>query len=200
MKKKHLDLGCGLKPRNPYGAQSSYGCDLRDIDIDVEKIGFDYKKVNLVIEPIPYPDNFFNSVSAFDFFEHVPRQLILPNGQAINPFINLMNEIHRVLVPDGKLLALTPAYPHAAAFSDPTHVNFITKDTHRYFVGVEPAGSMYGFKGAFDEIQVRWEASANAYNFNQSNWRKSIRRLHRRLTTGGLSHLLWELAALKTGN
>lgn len=199
MTKKHLDLGCGLKPRNPYGAKFTFGCDLRNIDVHVEKIGFDYKKVNLVIEPIPYPDNFFDSVSAYDFFEHIPRQLILPNGQAINPFINLMSEIHRVLVPGGKLLALTPAYPHPAAFSDPTHVNFITESTHQYFVGIEPAGAMYGFKGAFDMVQIRWEASANAYSLDQPNWRKSLRRLNRRLKSGGLSHLLWELAAIKNG-
>lgn len=199
MTKKHLDLGCGLKPRNPYGAKFTFGCDLRNIDVHVEKIGFDYKKVNLVIEPIPYPDNFFDSVSAYDFFEHIPRQLILPNGQAINPFINLMSEIHRVLVPGGKLLALTPAYPHPAAFSDPTHVNFITESTHQYFIGIEPAGAMYGFKGAFDMVQIRWEASANAYSLDQPNWRKSLRRLNRRLKSGGLSHLLWELAAIKNG-
>jgi len=78
--KKHLDLGCGLKPRNPYFAESTFGCDIRDIDSDVEKIGFDYKKVNLVMEPIPYPDNFFDSVSAYDFLEHVPRQMMLPTG------------------------------------------------------------------------------------------------------------------------
>lgn len=197
MSKKHLDLGCGLQPRNPYAAEATFGCDIRDIDVDVEKIGFDYKKVNLVLEPIPYPDHFFDSVSAFDFFEHVPRQIILPSGVASNPFINLMNEIHRVLKPGGRLLALTPAVPHLAAFSDPTHVNFITADTHLYFTGDNPAGAMYGFQGAFDVVQVHWEASANAYRLNQPGWRKSIRRWHRRLVTGGLSHLMWELTARK---
>lgn len=195
--KKHLDLGCGLKPRNPYGASSTYGCDIRDITAGVEEIGFNYKKVNLVMEPIPYPDNFFDSVSAYDFFEHVPRQVVLSGGQVINPFICLMNEIHRVLIPGGKLLALTPAFPHPAVFTDPTHVNFITEDTHEYFVGGEPAGAMYGFKGAFDVIQVRWEASTNAYDPDQPNWRKALRRLHRRVAAGGLSHMMWELSAVK---
>lgn len=197
--RKHLDLGCGLKPRNPYFAESTFGCDIRDIDSDVEKIGFDYKKVNLVFEPIPYPDNFFDSVSAYDFLEHVPRQILLPNGSACNPFIDLMSEIHRVLVPGGRFLALTPAYPHISAFTDPTHVNFITKDTHEYFTGPNPSGAMYGFKGAFDVVQVRWEASSNAYNLNQPSWRKTIRRLHRQLFAGGLSHLLWEFSANKQG-
>jgi len=102
MTRKHLDLGCGLKLRNPYAAELTFGCDIRDIDAGVKGIGFDYKKVNLVMEPIPYPDNYFDSVSAYDFFEHVPRQVVLPNSEAVNPFINLMNEIHRVLVPGGR--------------------------------------------------------------------------------------------------
>lgn len=65
---KHLDLGCGISPRNPYAADSAFGCDIRDIDFALEKIAFEYKKVNLVVDPIPYPDNFFDSVSAYDFF------------------------------------------------------------------------------------------------------------------------------------
>jgi hypothetical protein len=64
---KHLDLGCGISPRNPYAADSAFGCDIRDIDFALEKIAFEYKKVNLVVDPIPYPDNFFDSVSAYDF-------------------------------------------------------------------------------------------------------------------------------------
>lgn len=198
MTKKHLDLGCGLSPHNPYAAESAYGCDIRDINADVQELGFVYSKANLVLEPIPYPDNFFNSVSAFDFLEHIPRQIILPNGTATNPFINLMSEIHRVLTPGGRFLAMTPAYPHPAVFSDPTHVNFITEDTHKYFTGDTPAGAIYGFKGAFDVVQARWEAPTNVSNLSQPAWRKSLRRLHRRITDGGFSHMVWELAARKS--
>lgn len=193
---RHLDLGCGLAPRNPFGAQSTFGCDVRDINLDVERIGFEYKRVNLVVEPIPYPDSYFDSVSAFDFLEHIPRQIVLANGEVSNPFIKLMSEVHRVLIPGGRLLAFTPGYPRAEAFTDPTHVNFITDRTHEYFTGVNPTGAMYGFKGAFEAVQVRWEASANAYDLNQPGWRKTMRRLHRRLVRGGMTHLLWEFAAI----
>jgi SAM-dependent methyltransferase len=192
MNTKHLDLGCGLSPRNPYLCQEVYGCDIREIDADVEAIGFNYRRANVVTDPIPFPDDFFDSVSAFDFFEHVPRQVIFPSGKTGNPFVELMNEIHRVLKPGGRLLAATPAYPHASAFTDPTHVNFITQDTHNYFVGKNPGAAMYGFKGEFEIIKAVKDTPSNSYHPNEPNLRKNIRRIHRKLFREGLSHMIWE--------
>ena len=60
-----------------------------------------------------------------------------------------MNEIFRVLKNNGEFLAITPAYPNNQAFQDPTHVNFITKRTAKYFSGTNPLGKIYGFKGNF---------------------------------------------------
>jgi SAM-dependent methyltransferase len=197
MPTRHLDLGCGLSPRNPFNRDQVFGCDIRDIGDEVGKIGFEYRKVNLVMQAIPFPDSYFDSISAFDFFEHVPRQLILPSGEGRNPFIELMNEIHRVLGPGGRLLALTPAYPHPAVFTDPTHVNFITEDTHAYFVGEEPGAAMYGFNGRFDAVNVGWDAPGNVYELDVSPLRKWIRRFHRKWFKGGLSHQVWDFSAVK---
>lgn len=197
MTTKHLDLGCGLSPRNPYECSDVYGCDIREIYQAVTQIGFGYKQVNLVTQPIPFPDNFFNSLSAFDFLEHVPRQTVLASGEVRNPFIELMNEIHRVLVPGGRLLALTPSYPHPAVFTDPTHVNYITQDSHTYFTGVAPTAAMYGFRGRFDVVNVGWETPSNVYDRSIAPWRKSVRRLHRKWFKGGLSHQVWEFEAVK---
>ena len=32
-----------------------------------------FRLANLSIDPIPHPDSSFDSISAFDFLEHVPR-------------------------------------------------------------------------------------------------------------------------------
>ena len=72
------------------------------------------------------------------------------------PFIELMNEIWRVLAPDGRLYAVTPAWPHAEAFVDPTHVNVITEGTVDYFVGTAPLGRIYGFRGHFELLRQDW--------------------------------------------
>jgi SAM-dependent methyltransferase len=197
MTRKHLDIGCGNSPRNPYQMDTVFGCDIRPSSAMQLHPGLSYRQANLALEPAPYESDFFDSVSAFDFLEHVPRQLTTSTGQLRSPFIDLMNEVHRILKPGGVFLAVTPAYPHPAVFSDPTHVNFITAQTHTYFVGEQPSGAIYGFTGRFDLIAARWDTPRNTYRADTAPWRQSLRRLQRRVYGGGLSHLRWEFRAVK---
>ncbi|MEK0419214.1 MAG: hypothetical protein RI949_3220 [Pseudomonadota bacterium] len=194
---RHLDLGCGYAPRNPLNQSLLYGCDLLDTSGIPEAPSFEYKQVNLVLDGIPYPDNYFDSVSAFDFIEHVPRQSMDAQGRPTLPFIALMNEIHRVLVPDGLLIASTTAFPHAQAFQDPTHVNIITDKTHEYFCGDDPYAKRYGFNGRFHAQRVVFELGKNVFDRKSSTLTKVLRNFHRRWFKGGQPHLTWELMAKK---
>jgi SAM-dependent methyltransferase len=136
-----LDLGCGETIRNPYQALQVIGLDIQDAD--------------LAIEPIPHPDDYFDFVTAYDFLEHIPRLLYVP--QRRYPFVELMSEIYRVLRVGGKFLSSTPAFPHAPAFQDPTHVNIITPLTFaEYFDDEKTWAKMYGFKGKFHINNMRY--------------------------------------------
>lgn len=146
---KALDLGCGPVPKNPFNADEVYGVDVR------EDIGANIRSADLVVEPIPYEDAAFDFVTAHDFLEHVPRLIYAPARR--NAFIEVMNEIYRVLKPDGMFLSQTPAFPHAPAFRDPTHINFITDETFPlYFDHVNGWARIYGFKGAFKIEMQEW--------------------------------------------
>lgn len=137
-----LDMGCGRIPRNPFGAQTSFGIDVReDLEIGI-------KCADLAIEGIPFESNRFDYITAYDFLEHIPRVVYLP--QRRNSFVELMNEVWRTLKPGGIFLSQTPIYPFPAAFQDPTHVNYITVETFtQYFDDKNKLGAMYGFNGSF---------------------------------------------------
>jgi SAM-dependent methyltransferase len=191
---RHLDLGCGDTPRNPYGRAALFGVDLRAVDGGSR---FEFRSANLSFEPIPFDADAFASVSAFDFIEHVPRVL---NGAAPNttvfPFVRLMDEVWRVLTPGGLFYALTPCYPGREAFVDPTHVNVITEQTHEYFCGSEPRARMYGFGGAFTVRRAEWVIPELARTVAPLTWRQEFRR-RQRAKKGKLVYFLWELAAVK---
>ena len=149
---KSLDLGCGHKPRNPFLADILYGIDIRE-DLENKIL-----KSDLSRETIPFETNMFDYCTAFDFIEHIPR-LIQVNGDNYSAFIELINQIYRILKPGGLFLHVTPAYPSKEVFQDPTHVNFITEDTFpNYFCSPNNWASDlgYGFKGDFDLIKQYW--------------------------------------------
>jgi SAM-dependent methyltransferase len=199
---RHLDLGCGRVPRNPYNRTELHGIDINPVH-DGGRVHL--KHANLALEPVPYEANFFDSVSAYDFLEHLPRvALDAARGISRFPFIELMNEVHRVLKPDGLLYASTPCFPHRSAFGDPTHVNFVTEETHEYFVRPLLLGRMYGFIGDFSTVRVARFSPTEAHVF-LSPQRHLMDRVRRRIDDflsrpGRESHILWELRAIKQGS
>ena len=196
---RHLDLGCGANPRNPYGRTQLYGIDVRDdARIFLAKKNIVITKADLALEKIPYEDNFFDSISAFDFIEHIPRQLYIDRESGMTyPFIELMNEIWRVLIPGGKFLAITPAYPSPSAFADPTHVNYISTSTHEYFCGENPTAEIYGFKGKFIARIAKLSVPSSYSQMPPNRFAALSSDVIRRITGKGLQHLVWELEAVK---
>jgi SAM-dependent methyltransferase len=153
----HVDLGCGSLPRNPLSAEKVIGVDVFvDPPYDIQAGKLDYKQVDTGAN-LPFETGQVDSASAFDFLEHIPRTDRLPSGESFNPFISIMNEIHRMLKPGGIFISLTPCFPSPSAFTDPTHVNFISEETHLYFAGPNFAKAKgYGFEGEFNIVEAAW--------------------------------------------
>lgn len=151
-----VDLGAGRFPRNPLAAKSVVAVDVLEIAPFSVSANLSYRRVTPG-EGLPIEDSSVDCISAFDFLEHLPRTYPDGNGGNTNLFISTLNEVHRALRPGGVFIAVTPCFPSPAVFVDPTHVNYITPDTHHYFSGPCHAKSLgYGFNGSFDCIYADW--------------------------------------------
>jgi SAM-dependent methyltransferase len=168
---KHLDFGAGSVRRNPFSQSELYSVDLYSINSMANS--FVIKR----LEPLPFPNSYFESVSAYDVLEHLSR-----DHQGVNEFIFYMNELHRVLKPGGKALFVFPSYPYNDAFSDPTHINFITESTLGYFIGDNSKGGYAGITTSFSTVTSKrlriWKKWVNGcVEIPDQNVRSARRRL-----------------------
>lgn len=197
MTSRHLDLGCGDKPRNPYGCDEVWGIDLNQ-DV-VDRFPF-ILRANLSLEKIPFENDSFDAVSAYDFLEHIPRVLAASDAKTTTfPFVELMNEIWRILKNGGLLYAVTPGFPREEAFVDPTHINPVTAKTHTYFTLPHCGASIYGFTGCFRVRRVKWMRPKYVYEPCRLSFSQQFRKL-RDFIRRRNSHILWELEAVKQNN
>ena len=93
-----LDIGCGHSKKEGF-----FGIDCRPLE-----------GVDLVCDcnlPIPLPDNCADEINADDFLEHINN----------DKRIHIMNEIWRLLKPNGIFNSSTPSTDGRGAFQDPTH-------------------------------------------------------------------------------
>lgn len=100
---KKLNLGCGKKKVEGYINIDILEMVKPDIVLDVERYGLKQ-----------FDDNSINEVRAFDFLEHI----------RIGKTVFVIEEIYRVLKPDGKFEHLTPSTDGRGAFQCPLHVSF----------------------------------------------------------------------------
>lgn len=127
-----------------------------------------------ITEGIPLPDNSVGIVRAYDFLEHIPRlSYKLKEVQKFsgsytelvkeNDFVNLMNEIYRVLAPNGWLLTATPSCNTKAGWQDPTHVNPINTNTFWYFTNKEYSKYVPEISCRFQDTRI-WETNVDSIN------------------------------------
>ena len=108
---KILDIGCG---NDKYREEGSivFGIDKYKTDC-VDKL-WDGEK-----DKIPYPDNYFDKVVSFGALEHISN------------FKNVMEEIWRIVKPNGKVIIQVPNFNSLVAFSE-EHKVFFTIDSFSY--------------------------------------------------------------------
>jgi ubiquinone/menaquinone biosynthesis C-methylase UbiE len=176
--KKVLDIGCG----NAYGtalmaasAKEIIGLDYDQDTIDQNRQAYtDIKNISFErasIPPVPFADNSFEVITAFQFIEHiVPRK-------------EFLKECMRVLVPGGVLLVTTPNVKKSLA-RNPFHV-------HEYTFK-EMADEMNSLSATFELQGLNGNDSVNKYyeengKFVRMILKWDVFKLHQGLPAGLLT-------------
>ncbi len=115
-----IDLACGDNKKEGF----------KGIDI-VETSSTDY-----VMDLTKYPWNIesesVEELYCSHYIEHIPHDINNPNDKR-DGFIQFMDEIYRILKPNGKAILVAPYLTSVRAFQDPTHQRFICKESFYYF-------------------------------------------------------------------
>src|SRR3990167_3432791 len=125
-----LDIGCGANKQTNF-----VGIDI--LDLPQVDIVWDLEKT-----PWPLPDECVTTAIASHVLEHIQ-----PHGGV---FIDVMNEIWRVLKPKAQFAFVVPHASSHGYAQDPTHCNMINETTMHYF-DPDPEGktlvgaSLYNF-------------------------------------------------------
>lgn len=124
--KRELMLGCGNRKEKRIwlhdGEQACENLTTLDVDITCEpNVVFDLNK--LPGEPLPFPDDWFDEIHAYDVLEHFGRQ-----GDA-RAFLGAFQEFWRVMKPGGYFFATTPHWESSWAWGDPGHTRIISAET-----------------------------------------------------------------------
>jgi O-antigen biosynthesis protein len=118
---------------------------------------------------LPFADGSVGVIRAMDFLEHVTDK------------VGLINELYRVLAPNGLLLSMTPSTDGRGAWQDPTHVAGYNQNSFWYYT--DPAYQRY-----VPEITARFQTSRLVTMF-PSDWHQA----------NNIPYVVANLVALKGG-
>jgi ubiquinone/menaquinone biosynthesis C-methylase UbiE len=158
--KSLLDIGCGTGYGSIQLSESARHVTALDYDAEtIRKNKERFSKVmNVVfikssVPPIPFPDDSFEAVTAFQFIEHIDRRR------------EFLKEAMRVLKPGGILLLTTPNSVKSFA-RNPFHVHEYTFDEIQH--ELEKTGGKFELKG------LQGNQKVNDYYRENSKWVKMI--------------------------
>jgi predicted SAM-dependent methyltransferase len=124
-----INLGCGKDIKKGY------------INIDSKEIiGVDIVH-NIEQFPYPFKSESIEEIYASHILEHV------------TDLESVMQELHRILKKNGKIIVRVPHFTNSGAFADPTHKRFFTTQTFNYFLKNHPLS--YYFNYSFKKVDSK---------------------------------------------
>ena len=110
---------------------------------------------DLTKRPLPFPDDTFDEIHAYDVLEHLGQQ-----GDW-RSFFEEWSEWYRILKPGGVLCGISPKWDSPWAWGDPGHTRIISPECFTYLhqpeytrqVGITPMTDYrFVFRGDFDPV------------------------------------------------
>lgn len=144
---KILDIGCGNNKYESNDKNEVIGLDI--VELPNVNIVHDLNKI-----PYPFNDNFFHVIIANHVLEHIEN------------FFGLMEEIYRILKPNGILKVRVPHFSSINAFADPTHVRCFTLKTFKFLSESHKLSYYYNIKRKinFKIISTRFIPENTTFN------------------------------------
>ncbi len=109
MEIKRLNLGCGRDIRSGWINLDSVKLWGVDVVHNIEKL------------PLPFKDKEFDEILCQDIFEHLE-------------YIPVLQDLHRILKPNGKIKIRVPHFTSRNNFIDPTHKKMFSIKTFEFFI------------------------------------------------------------------
>ncbi len=122
---RKLNLGCGTDIREGFH------------NVDVVLLPGVDEQLDLKSYKLPYEENFFEVIVCRDVLEHLEHYPLM------------LQEIHRVLQPGGRVEIQVPHFTSWYAFGDPQHVKFFSVRTFDFFIENSRRSYYYPFKFRF---------------------------------------------------
>lgn len=121
-----LNIACGQRLQSGWT-----GLDIASKEKVNIPAGAAYVEYDVLKFPWPIASNSVSEAYCSHFVEHIPHQLSFEMYK--NGLIVFMEEVYRVLEPQGTIRIECPYYSSQRAHQDPTHCRSITENTFRYF-------------------------------------------------------------------
>ena len=129
-----LNIGCGRDHRDGY------------VNIDISR-DVEADEVLDITQPLPYTDDCTDEIICNNVLTQIA------DGKS---FVAVMNELWRILVPEGNLYVRVPLVPDQCAWQDPMDCRRFTTESFTYMESghrrYEQYGKHYGFKPWYIEI------------------------------------------------